>query len=229
MSETERTSERLEYTETVLEFTPGADRATRLTRAYKVAQRTGEKAGPRPAKPKTRAASYQGKTVTIEKTPAGYTFKVDGKDLPAAEANEFRTEFGRDPKARPEDQLPTGPVRLDEAWTPGPVALKAVAAEVRWPVDVEKSRITGKLTRVYAEGGRQFGVIAFRTELAVGGGQGPTGSLTVEVTVDTAIDGSATGGTTRKNITGTLTGRQGGVELQVVLDVHREQKMRPVK
>src|SRR5581483_10131980 len=69
---------RAEYTEAVLEQPAGAAQPTKLTRQYRVAERTGDKGKP-------VAASFVGKTVTVEKKGEAYTFKADGKDLPPAE------------------------------------------------------------------------------------------------------------------------------------------------
>jgi hypothetical protein len=225
---------RLVYTETVLETSAGAAQPTKLTRVYKVAEWTPPAAkGKAPAPPgKVVPASFVGKTVAIEKKGEAYTFKADGKDLPASEAKHFADEFGA-AKVRPQDLLPKAPVRLNEVWNTAPEALKAVAASLpkESPVNADKSKMTGKLTRVYPTDGRQFGVIEVRTELAVEGkgSAGPTGTLTYETTYDAPIDGSSHEGTMKANMTGTLNAREKGVEIQVVLDAKQERLVKPVK
>ena len=92
----------------------------------------------------------------IERKGDAYTFKADGRDLPAAEVQPFAEEFGKGRKVRLEDLLPKAPVRLNEAWSPEPSALRDLAASLPVPVNPEKSKLTGKLTRVYARDGRQF-------------------------------------------------------------------------
>lgn len=208
---------RAEYTETIVEAAPGAP-PTKLTRLYKLAERPGTKGQP-------INAFHHGKTVTIEKKGDAYTFKADGKDIPDPDAQPFRDEFGKARKARPEELLPKAPVKLNETWTPEPALLKDIAESMKqFPINPNRSKMSGKLTRVYPKDGKQFGVIEVRTELSVEGKglAGPTGTFTVETILDTPIDGSSTGGTVRVNSTGTLNTRQNNTDIQLVIDAKQE-------
>jgi hypothetical protein len=229
----ENAEARTEYTETVLEVAAESPQPTKLTRVYKVAEWTPPPAkGKAPAAPgKMVSASFVGKTVTIEKKGDAYTFKADGNDLSAVEAKHLAEEFGKTRKVRVQDMFPKAPVKLNEAWSPEPAVLKELAASLPFPVNPDKSKVTGKLTRVYTKDGRQFGVIEVRTEVSVEGkgSAGPTGTFTVETTLDVTIDGSAIAGTMKDNTTGTLNGRDKGVEFQVVIDAKQERSVKPVK
>jgi hypothetical protein len=233
-TKTDNADARLEYTEAVLEMPAGAAQPTKLTRVYKVAEWTPPATkGKAPAPPgKVVPASFVGKTVAVEKKGEAYTFKADGKDLPASEAKQFADEFGA-ARVRPQDLLPKAPVRLNDVWNTAPEAMKAMAASLpkESPVNADKSKMTGKLTRVYTKDGRQFGVIEVRTELTVEGkgSAGPTGTLTYETTYDVPIDGSSHEGTMKVNMTGTLNTRQKGVEIQAVVDAKQERVVKPAK
>jgi hypothetical protein len=214
---------RSEFTETVLETTPGVPEPTKLTRVYKAADWTIEK--------KTLPAPFVGKTVTIEKKGDAYTFKADGKDLSGVQAQQLAEEFGKTRKIRLADLLPKTPVKLNEVWSPDPAALKDLASAIKLPVNADRSKMTGKLTRAYTKDGRQFGVIEVRTVLSIEGkgSSGPTGTFTVETTYDTPIDGSSYEGTMKVNMTGTLNGREKSIEFQAVIDKKQERSVKPVK
>ena len=72
-SKSQKTVEKAEYMESVLEMV-GSDRATKATRAYKVAEKSEDDKA-------AKSMSYANKTVMIQKKGAGFTYTVNGVAL----------------------------------------------------------------------------------------------------------------------------------------------------
>jgi len=209
--------ERYEYTETVADMPAGAGRATSVTRAYKVAEKS-ENGGP------PKSLSYAGKTLVIEKKGGSYTFTANGKNLPADEARGFRDTYesrGRDEKVKNEDMLPKKAVQVHEKWTIEPDVMRKFATDFAFPIDLDKSKGTGRLTKAYTKDDHQWGVIEVKLDLAIveKGTNGLSGYLTATMTFDTAIDGSSADGVVKMKMTGRLSGKPGpGVDLEITVD-----------
>jgi hypothetical protein len=182
----DKNSGKAEYTEEILDMPAGARKPNKLTRAYKTFEKTG---------PNAKPPAVAGKTVTIEKGANGqYTAKVDGRPLPSAEANVVLGSLNRPDGITTADTMPKGPVKLNESWTVDAETVRKFGASAGYPFDPAKSSMTGKLTKVYAKDGRQWGVIEMHLQAAGADDKGKV-SMTVDMTLDIPIDGSAHIGT----------------------------------
>jgi hypothetical protein len=178
------------YALTVLARKKGAEPPEKYTRAYVKATETDGG--------KTRAFSYQGRTVVFEKKDGKYRVGVVGKQPLDEEDLERLIEKANDG--------PDKEVVFDRAITPD----RAVAVGDRWPVDPvaltsrmglvldrKASRADAKLVKAYRKGKSQFGVIQVEVKLAVKevareARFDPPAVMEVKMTIDTAIDGSST-------------------------------------
>jgi hypothetical protein len=217
---------KFEFVETILEMPDGAPEPTKVVREYKTAQKSD-------AKGELKSLSYSGKTVTIEKKGKAYSYTVDGKPIPAAERAEFAEEFEKSDKVKPEDMMPTNPVKVGEAWEVDFAKVKALTGELPFALDKDKSKFTGKLARAYKKDGQQWGVIEFRIVMTVTPGKkGPplSGTITADITLDTAIDGSVHAGSMKMTQKGTLSAKDPKAgEVKVEIDGTREDIGTPVK
>jgi hypothetical protein len=130
---------------------------------------------------------------------------VDGEELPAAEAEDLEKEFNKESESplQNEDFMPGKPVKLNEAWeVDTDRVVKTFEAEAPFKLDKDKSKVTGKLTRVYSKDGAQFGMIELTMTLVTTalkqGGQEielKEGSkITAKIDLDVCIDGSRSDG-----------------------------------
>ncbi len=156
---------KIEYREEIIEMPTGAVKPTKLTRTYKVAQQSDAKTGTMKPLP------YEGKTVAIEKKGANYTFTADGKKMSALDAGDLTREFSKANAGKIDDFLPKSAVKVGESWTIDPTEVKALGA-MPLPIDLARSKITGKLTRVYTKDGKPWGAVSLDCDLAVGSGPG---------------------------------------------------------
>jgi hypothetical protein len=215
----ETMSSKFEYTQEILDMPAGAAKPTKLTRAYKVA----EKGSP------PKALSFAGKTVFIENKGGVYTATVGGKELAGEEADEVLGSFNKPDGPTPAEMLPKKPVKLNESWTVEEAALKKLATSSQLPIDPSKSSITGKLTKAYTKDGKQWGVIEFRMQMTGSvEGKGPKSdlALTGDMTIETPIDASAHAGT--KTTKGKVTITQ-GKGLSIVIDATEAETVTPIK
>ncbi|VTR95462.1 unnamed protein product [Gemmata massiliana] len=193
-NEKEKRDKKVEYHEEIIEMPAGAVKPTKLTRTYKVAQQFDSKTGTMKPLP------YEGKTVAIEKKGANYTFTVDGKKLSAQDAGDLTREFSKANAGKIDDFLPKSAVKVGESWTIDPAGVKALGA-IPLPIDLARSKITGKLDRVYTKDGKPWGVVSLDCDLAVGSAAGApgmgsaTGTIKMTGGFDTVIDGSSREGT----------------------------------
>jgi hypothetical protein len=204
MKKGEKKTVKLAYTEEVLERDEKAKKPTKLKRTYQTAQRVKDGG--------KKTFVYQGKTVLIEKKGDKYVFTADGQPLDEEDAEELEEEFNKkdDIPLENEDLMPDKPVKLNETWTVDADKV-AKAFESGGPLSVvkDKTKVTGKLTKVYDKDGRRFGVIELDIVLGVKDlkvddqelAMKPGSKVTVKVTLDVCIDGTAHTGTE----TGTMT------------------------
>ena len=94
--------------------------------------------------------------------------------------------------------IPTKELKAGEEWKVEP---KDAASGLKVPFDAEKSSASGKLAKVYEKGGKKFGVIELKAELALKLPDGGKGKLEYVVKIDAAIDGTGTEGTYRAEVT----------------------------
>jgi len=224
-STTQRDNFRYEYTETVLDTAPGEPRPTKVTRVY----RTARKVDPRG---ETRNASYVGKTVTIEKYLQGYKYTVDGGSLPPAEQVEVNQDFTT-AQWRLDQTLPKTPVKVGEEWAVDFSAITALAGKAQADYSKDKSKITGKLVRVYQKDGRRWGVIEVKVRMVMDvatGGSPVKGEVDTDVTFDVVIDGSARSGSMKVVLNGTVNGRDpAGRDTSTTIKGTEERSLTPVK
>ncbi len=149
---------------------------------------------------KTRALSYQGRTVVFEKKdgiPSGFGVDVvgaprlDDRDMSKLSYNANNDTKGLQDRAI----IPAKAVAVGESWA---IDLKAVKASFGGPgLNLKASRAGAKLVKAYKKGKSQFGVIEVELKLVVGNLGGsiqfdPPAIREIKMTIDTAIDGSST-------------------------------------
>jgi hypothetical protein len=220
---------RFEYTEHIIEMPTGAKQPTKLTRNYKTAKRTNLKSR------ELKSLSYEGKTVTIEKKNDTYVFTADGKSLPSGEVDELKDEFSRSDKGKIEAMLPKQPVKVGEAWSADPETIRTLFGSVGPAINLEKTKCTCTLTRVYTEEGKQRGVIAFNFDIVfepkIPGKSmnSPSGSVNANGNFDVVIDGSSREGTLRGTTKASSSFTDGGIELKRTFDAVNEKTVKSVK
>lgn len=210
-----------EFTETIDERPEGSKKPTKMTREYRRAEYT--------EKGKTKTMPYATKTLTIEKGPAGYLFRIKGGALLVGpDAKKLVAEFAKEKDDVEEEMLPKGPVKLNEAWK---IDLKRVMKDATdKTVDLDKSFAEGKLVRAYTKDGRQFGVIEFRIDRVAPAAVGNSGTIKLAMTYDGCIDGSVTEGKGTMKAIGDMSFSAGGKgTLRVKADSTDEETVRPVK
>ena len=197
------------YTEEIVEKPAGAKKPTKLARTYQTA--TATKDG------KRTTHIYQGKTVRIEKKGEKYVFTADGTEITGDDAEELESEFNKkdDIPLDDEDLMPDKPVKVNETWT---VDAKKITAAFEggglFTLDPAKTKVTGKLVKVYDKGGKRFGVIELTMTLAVKElkidnqelPMKPGSKVTAATTFDLCIDGTAHAGTEKSAMTFDLHG-----------------------
>jgi hypothetical protein len=194
------------------------------------------------AKEGDRTSSYpwEGKTLLIDKKEKGYEFKIEGgRLLVGLEAAPLAGEFARE-EDLPIDRLffPKKAVAVGDEWK---LDMEALVKELKggaMEFDVAKSKGTGKLTKAYKKGGRQYGSWTIRYELPIKsagtGGEKMTaeaGSVQkVEITFDGCIDGSSASGTTKMRfevkLAGTYTDRKANRKFHIDQDDTTETEVR---
>ncbi len=109
-------------------------------------------------------------------------------------------EFSKANAGKIDDFLPKSAVKVGESWTVDPAGVKALGA-IPLPIDLARSKITGKLTRAYTKDGKPWGAVSLDCDLAVGSGAGApgmggaTGTIKMTGGFDAVIDGSSREGT----------------------------------
>ncbi len=218
-----------EFTEHIVDHPAGSPKPTKITRAYKTAQRYDK------ATNGLKAAKFEGKTVLIEKKGVGYDFTVDGKRVDFLDAIDLSKEFRKTDKQNINEVLPKSAVKVGESWPIELAALKALMGALPYPVDVSRSKLSGKLTRAYTKDGKQWGVVALEFDLVIDSAVAPvgkgvaTGTMKIDGTFDAVIDGSSREGTHKLTVKLNVTGKEGPVEVKVVADMTNEKTVRPVK
>jgi hypothetical protein len=197
----ETVKEKYAYQETVLEKPPEKSKATRLRRAYDLAEVT--KGDDKQTLP------YQGKTVLIEKKGEKYQFQMEGgEELTGAGAEFLEKEFNRNKSDLDWNKLliPKKPVKVQESWA---LDTDAFCKDLEETNSVEingaKSKAVAKLVKAYKQSGRQFGIIDVHLEfpiLALKMGEmkislDQGARFVADVTLDACIDGSVNGGDVR--------------------------------
>jgi len=179
-----------------------------------------------------KSLSYAGKTVLIEKRGGVYTYTVGGKHLPADEAKKFREVYEKAGKLKNEDVVPKKPVQVYEKWSLDEAFFKKISTDFNAPVNTEKSKATGRLTKTYTKDGQQYGVIEVKVDLVFDtnkGGLAIGGNIGMTMTVDTAIDGSSLDGVMKMTMFGKITTKQQGTDVEMQFDADRGETRTAVK
>lgn len=211
--------ETFEFTETILEKPANAARPTKVEQAYKTAESSedGKKAKP---------TSYAKKTVLIEKKGSGYIYTANGVPLPLQEVMRFNGYFEGAEAFKNTDFLPKKAVQVNEIWQLDPEVVKKIGKGFNVPINMEKSKGTGRLTRSYTKDGHQWGVLEIKVDFVFegdAGGEAISGSLNMTITFDMPIDGSSSESVKKVKTNGTITQKKpNGVELETKLDVSEE-------
>lgn len=202
----DKASNKAVFVDEILEADGKAVKPTKLKRTYETAEavRRGQPVD----------LGLAGKTVLIEKTDKKYAYTVDGQPVGKAAADVLDREFNRPGMAGFEEvMLPKKPVKVGDTWA-GDVAEVTKLVEALMTLDAGKTKVTGKLLKVYDKGGAKYGVIEYTLTLAVTGLSIPTGksdaaagsAMTFTITTDGCIDGSVYGGTAKGTVTGNISG-----------------------
>lgn len=205
----EKKTVRHTFTEEIIEKPAGSKKPTKLTRAYEVAGYTKDG--------KRTTHDYQGKTVLIEKKGEKYVFTANDAEIAGDDAEELESEFNKkdDVPLEDEDLMPDKPVAVGGTWTVDPKKITA-AFESGGPftLDAGKTKVTGKLVKVYEKAGKRFGVIELAMTLAVKElkidnqelPMKPGSKITATTTFDVCVDGTAHAGSEKSAMTFDLHG-----------------------
>lgn len=225
-SQSMRQEKRYEYTQHILKMTAGAKKPTKLTRTYTVAQRTD------PFTNQLKTLSFEGKTVTIEKTGEQYIFTVDGQPISTADKIDLESEFRDRDRSDIDDIIPKTPVRIGEAWTVDPAVGQKIFGPIGPGIDKTSSQFDCKLTRVYTKDGKQYGVMSFDIDCGLEmkalspEKPGGTGSMKVNATMDVVIDGSSSEGTKKATIQGYVNASERGTPVKLTIHGTTEKTVR---
>ncbi|MCE9531582.1 MAG: hypothetical protein K8T89_10740 [Planctomycetes bacterium] len=224
-TQTQKEDFRYAYTEKILDTSPDEPRPTKVTRVYSVSR----KANPQG---ETKTASHIGKTISIERFMQGYKYAVDGASLPPAEQVEIGADFNKG-QWKIEQTLPKTPVKIGEEWAGDFSAISAISGKALADYHKEKSKIAGKLVRVYQKDGRQWGVIEIKIRMVIdtvaANGSPVKGEINTDVTFDIVIDGSHRAGSMKIKLNGSVDSRnQTGQETTTTIDGTEEQSLTPV-
>lgn len=180
MTDTDTRGEDTAFTETYQEPAAGSER---ITRAYAVASET--------TGGQTKHRPYAGKVVTIEKTGDLYTFSIDGQKLSQTDAEPIARDFTAGRSLTWAERLPDQPVKEGAEWSVKKEALRSFARGRALDVDVDQSSITGRLIKVYDEGGRRWGKLEYKGLMVSGKTAGKDGPGVAHqlLTVESPIDG----------------------------------------
>ncbi len=217
---------RFDYVETILETSPDSPLPTKVSRTYKVAEKTDQKG-------EAKSLSYTGKTVLIEKYLKGHKLTADGKSLPVPEQVELNDDFVAS-RGDFQGLLPKSQVKIGEEWSVELADVKSLVGNIPFPYHKEKSKITGKLLRAYKQYGQQWGVIEWNILMVIDtvakNGSPIRGSLPSTVTLETPIDASARAGKLTISMKGTIDNRDMfGHEVKTTIEGTQEQSLTPVK
>ena len=158
----EKKTVKFSYTEELLERDVKAKVSTKLKRTYTQAEKTVDGA-------KTKF-SYLDKTVLIVRVDGKFTFTVNGDELDDDEAEDLNEEFNKKDEVplHDEDLLPKKPVKIGEPWVVDTaMVVKSFESVVPFTLDVEKSKVVGKLLKAYTKDDKQFGTIEMTVTLVV--------------------------------------------------------------
>lgn len=214
-----KTTVALAFTDEVLEADGTTARPTRLKRTYQAAEAT--------IRGKPADLGLKAKAVVIEKGvgQAKYAVTVDGKPPTAEAAALFDREFNRPGVTVMDDfMLPAKPVKVNDTWA---VDIKDAAKMMpeNMTVDAAKSKVTGKLLKVYAKDGATYGVTEHVISMAVTELKTPMGNIdaagsvmTFTVTRDGCIDGTRYGGKTTGKVKGEMAFKTPQGEVKIAVD-----------
>jgi hypothetical protein len=221
-NQTKKDESRYEYTETILATAPDEPRPTKVSRVYKIAEKS-----------EMPPASYIGKTVTIEKYLKGYKFAADGKSIPALEMKDISEDFHRGGK-KAEVWLPQAAVKIGEEWSLNIDAVLGVVGAPPFKYQRDQSKMTAKLVRAYKKDDQQWGEIKVNATIMIDTTNEPgpklKGQIDSELTFDAVIDGSARAGTLKMTTKGEVKYRDPfGGEVTWTVDGTQEESITPVK
>ncbi|WP_439628996.1 hypothetical protein [Gemmata sp.] len=250
-SQTQHEKVRVEYVETIVDAPPGESRPAKLSRFYRVAERSEPGGG-------MKNYGYAGKTVTAVKqhrerevinykyvNGAGvrvpekqtivteYDVAIEGQAAPPSDQREFEAEFTHGGWGF-EAMLPRTPAKVGEGWAVDLEAVKSITGNFPYEYHKEKSSASGRLTRTYKKDGQQCGVIEWKIDMVLDtqlpNGSPIRGSLPSTVTFDGVIDGTARVGKSTLALKGTIDHRdQIGHEVKTTIEGTQDVTITPVK
>src|SRR5258708_4637408 len=163
VKENELPNQQTVYSLTILERKKSDTPAGKYKRVYEKATKSEDG--------KSKARSYQGRTIVFERKDSEYWVGVVGKPpLDNKDLNELIEKANEDsPSAIEGDKAitPTKPVAVGDHWTIDPKAIGSLLKN--FSLDPKESRAEAKLIKVYTKGKIQFGVLEVNIKLAVKG------------------------------------------------------------
>ena len=216
------------YRDEIIERPADAKRATKLKRTYKTAELLKDNV--------KEDLDLAGKTVLIEKKGDKYEFTVDGKEVTGKAGELLTKEFGKEKHLTEDDLFPKTPVKIGDTWKVDPVKVAKELGDGGMVIDVDKSKATGKLLKVYDKAGSKFGVMEITMELTVTTVKGDReiplkdgSKLTITVIADACIDGTQDAGKGKMTMKGELAGSVCGADLKFELNAEQENASEEVK
>jgi hypothetical protein len=206
------------FVDEILEADGKSAKPARLKRTYETAEvsQRGQKVD----------VGLAGKTVLIEKGKEKYTYTIDGQPVSKPAEEMLDREFDRPGMAGFEEvMLPKKAVKVGDTWTADPKEMVKLL-DGQMGVDPDKTKVTGKLLKVYDQGGAKFGVMEFTLVIAVTTLKTPMGvldtsagsTLTFGITLDGCIDGTLYGGTSKGTVKGDLGLKVQTADVKITLD-----------
>jgi hypothetical protein len=204
MKQNEKSSSKFVYTDEILERGEKDPKPTKLKRTYETADVT--KMG------KEVDLGLKGKTVAIEKGKDKYTFTVADGKLGDEAKEVLDKEFNKKDDVDAEElMLPKKAVKVGDTWEVDVKAVEKMFGE-EMSVDKDKTKVTGKLVKVYDKDKAKFGVVEYTMELPIASLKimdqsvpATAGSkLKLTVSLDGCLDGTVYGGTSTGKMEGEL-------------------------
>ncbi len=225
-TETKKEEFRYDYTETILETSPDEPRPTKVTRVYTIARKNGPDG-------KQQNASYVGKTITIERYLQGYKYSVEGESLPPLEQHEIAEDFVKG-SWKLDNNLPDKPVKVGDQWEVDFASITSIAGAPQKGLDIEKSKITGRLVRVYEKDGRRWGVIELKILMVIDtvatNGSPIKGEVTTTGKFEIVIDGSSREGKMTMDLKSVLDNRNStGQRMHTTIQGTEERSISPAE
>jgi len=191
VNDDKKTAKEIEYDLKVVK--PGDPKPAEFTRTYAKAENNENG--------KTTKLPYAGRTIIFTLNKDEYKVTAEGEPSLTDKDLADLVKQGKDPIAGLDPILDPGKkVKVGDTWNPDKEKLIEVfGKETFGKVDMDKSKVTGKLLKVYDKGKQQWGSIELVIEIVIKELSGPASALKfsepavlkMTLTIDRPIDGSS--------------------------------------